>query len=71
MCRARLRACRRWSTGSAARWRTRSRSGPSKLKINASIGTAVYPVDSRDAKGLLAVADAAMYAGKTALVRIA
>ena len=33
--------------------------------------TAIYPLDSRDAEGLLAVADAAMYAGKTALARIA
>jgi diguanylate cyclase (GGDEF)-like protein/PAS domain S-box-containing protein len=45
--------------------------GPVELKVDASIGTAIYPLESRDAKGLLAVADAAMYAGKTALARIA
>ena len=45
--------------------------GPVELKVDASIGTAIYPLDSRDSTGLLAVADAAMYAGKTALVRIA
>jgi diguanylate cyclase (GGDEF)-like protein len=45
--------------------------GPVELKVKASIGVAVYPFDSRDAKGLLAVADAAMYAGKSTLVRIA
>ena len=45
--------------------------GPVELKVEASIGTAVFPLDSRDAKGLLARADAAMYAGKTAFVRIA
>jgi diguanylate cyclase (GGDEF)-like protein len=45
--------------------------GPVELKVEASIGTAIYPLDSRDAKGLLAVADAAMYVGKSALARIA
>jgi diguanylate cyclase (GGDEF)-like protein/PAS domain S-box-containing protein len=45
--------------------------GPVELKVEASIGTAIYPLDSRDAKGLLDVADAAMYAGKTALARTA
>lgn len=45
--------------------------GPVELKVDASIGTAIYPLDSRDSQGLLAVADAAMYAGKTALARIA
>ncbi|HUH15786.1 MAG TPA: diguanylate cyclase [Gaiellaceae bacterium] len=45
--------------------------GPVELKVEASVGVAIYPLDSRDAKGLLAVADAAMYAGKTALVRVA
>jgi diguanylate cyclase (GGDEF)-like protein len=45
--------------------------GPVELKVDASIGTAIYPFDSRDPRGLLAVADAAMYAGKTAFVRIA
>ena len=45
--------------------------GPVELKVEASIGTATYPLDSRDAKGLLAVADAAMYAGKSLLTRVA
>ena len=45
--------------------------GPVELKLEASIGVAVYPLDSRDAKGLLAAADAAMYAGKNALTRVA
>jgi diguanylate cyclase (GGDEF)-like protein/PAS domain S-box-containing protein len=45
--------------------------GPVELKVDASIGIAIYPLDSRDAKGLLAVADAAMYAGKGPLARIA
>jgi diguanylate cyclase (GGDEF)-like protein/PAS domain S-box-containing protein len=45
--------------------------GPVELKVDASVGVAIYPLDSRDAKGLLAVADAAMYAGKTTLARIA
>ena len=45
--------------------------GPVELKVEASVGVAIYPLDSRDAKGLLAVADAAMYAGKTAFVRVA
>jgi diguanylate cyclase (GGDEF)-like protein len=45
--------------------------GPVELKVDVSIGTAIYPLESRDGKGLLAVADAAMYAGKTALARTA
>ena len=45
--------------------------GPVELKVEASIGVAIYPLDSRDAKGLLAVADAAMYAGKTSLTQVA
>jgi diguanylate cyclase (GGDEF)-like protein len=45
--------------------------GPVELQVDASVGVAIYPLDSRDAKGLLAVADAAMYAGKTAFVRVA
>jgi diguanylate cyclase (GGDEF)-like protein/PAS domain S-box-containing protein len=45
--------------------------GPVELKVETSVGVAIYPLDSRDAKGLLAVADAAMYAGKSPLVRIA
>ena len=32
---------------------------------------AIYPTDSRDADGLLAAADAAMYAGKNTLTRVA
>ena len=42
-----------------------------ELKAGASIGVAIYPIDSRDAAGLLAVADAAMYAGKKVLTRVA
>jgi GGDEF domain-containing protein len=45
--------------------------GPVELTSDASIGVAVYPFDSRDAKGLLAAADAEMYAGKTAVSRVA
>ena len=45
--------------------------GPLELQTEASIGVAVYPFDSRDAKGLLTAADAAMYAGKTAVSRVA
>ena len=45
--------------------------GPVELNVDASVGVAIYPLDSRDAKGLLAVADAAMYAGKTAFTRVA
>jgi diguanylate cyclase (GGDEF)-like protein/PAS domain S-box-containing protein len=44
---------------------------PVELRVKASIGVAIYPTNSRDAKGLLAFADAAMYAGKTTLARIA
>jgi GGDEF domain-containing protein len=42
-----------------------------ELSAEASIGVAVYPFDSRDAKGLLAAADAEMYVGKTAVSRVA
>lgn len=42
-----------------------------ELKVAASIGIATYPLDARDANGLLAAADAAMYAGKGALTRVA
>ena len=42
-----------------------------ELRVKASIGVAIYPTNSRDAKGLLAFADAAMYAGKLKLARIA
>ena len=45
--------------------------GPVELRVDASIGIATYPLDSRDAKGLLAAADAAMYAGKSLLTRVA
>jgi diguanylate cyclase (GGDEF)-like protein/PAS domain S-box-containing protein len=42
-----------------------------ELRVDASIGLAIYPTDSRDADGLLAAADAAMYAGKHAFTRVA
>jgi diguanylate cyclase (GGDEF)-like protein/PAS domain S-box-containing protein len=45
--------------------------GPVELLVEASMGIATYPLDSRDAKGLLAAADAAMYAGKSPLTRVA
>jgi len=45
--------------------------GPVELQVEASIGVALYPLDSRDAKGLLAAADAEMYAGKTVVSRVA
>ena len=45
--------------------------GPVELRVEASIGFATYPLDSRDAKGLLAAADAAMYVGKSLLTRVA
>jgi diguanylate cyclase (GGDEF)-like protein/PAS domain S-box-containing protein len=45
--------------------------GPVELRVEASIGVSIYPHDSRDAKGLLAAADAAMYAGKPPLTRVA
>jgi diguanylate cyclase (GGDEF)-like protein/PAS domain S-box-containing protein len=45
--------------------------GPVELNTAASIGVAVYPFDSRDAKGLLAAADAEMYSGKSAVSRVA
>ena len=45
--------------------------GPVELQAEASIGVALYPFDSRDAKGLLAAADAEMYVGKTAVSRVA
>ena len=45
--------------------------GPVELSVEASIGVATYPHDSRDAKGLLAAADAAMYVGKSLLTRVA
>jgi diguanylate cyclase (GGDEF)-like protein/PAS domain S-box-containing protein len=42
-----------------------------ELRTAACIGTAIYPIDSRDAQGLLAAADAAMYAGKSVMPRVA
>ena len=42
-----------------------------ELRTAACIGAAIYPIDSRDAEGLLAAADAAMYAGKSAVPRVA
>ncbi len=42
-----------------------------ELRTAACIGTAIYPIDSRDAEGLLAAADAAMYAGKSVIPRVA
>ena len=42
-----------------------------EINVDLSIGIAVYPTDSRDAAGLLAAADAAMYVGKNALSRVA
>ena len=44
---------------------------PVELRVEASIGVAIYPTDSRDAKGLLAIADAAMYADKPPLANTA
>jgi diguanylate cyclase (GGDEF)-like protein/PAS domain S-box-containing protein len=42
-----------------------------EIRVDACIGCAIYPTDSREAGGLLAAADAAMYAGKHALTRVA
>jgi diguanylate cyclase (GGDEF)-like protein/PAS domain S-box-containing protein len=42
-----------------------------ELKVEASIGVAIHPVDARDAAGLLAAADAAMYVGKNVFTRVA
>jgi diguanylate cyclase (GGDEF)-like protein/PAS domain S-box-containing protein len=42
-----------------------------ELRVNVCIGRAIYPTDARDADGLLAAADAAMYVGKHGLARIA
>jgi diguanylate cyclase (GGDEF)-like protein/PAS domain S-box-containing protein len=42
-----------------------------ELRTAACIGTAIFPIDSRDAEGLLAAADAAMYAGKSVVPRVA
>jgi diguanylate cyclase len=45
--------------------------GAVELRAEASVGIAMYPLDSRDAKGLMAAADAAMYVGKSAFTRVA
>jgi diguanylate cyclase (GGDEF)-like protein/PAS domain S-box-containing protein len=42
-----------------------------EINADACIGVAIYPTDSRDADGLVAAADAAMYARKRALARVA
>jgi diguanylate cyclase (GGDEF)-like protein/PAS domain S-box-containing protein len=42
-----------------------------ELKADASIGVAIHPTDARDAAGLLAAADASMYAGKSTFTRVA
>ena len=42
-----------------------------EIRVEACIGMAVYPTDASDADGLLAAADAAMYAGKHAPRRVA
>ncbi len=41
-----------------------------ELRVAACFGVAIYPTDSREAAGLLAASDAAMYASKTAAERI-
>ena len=42
-----------------------------ELRAAACIGVAIYPMESRDAAGLLAASDAAMYTSKAALTRVA
>jgi diguanylate cyclase (GGDEF)-like protein/PAS domain S-box-containing protein len=42
-----------------------------ELKVEASIGVAIHPVDARDAAGLLAASDAAMYVAKNLFTRVA
>jgi diguanylate cyclase (GGDEF)-like protein len=42
-----------------------------EVRIDVCIGVAIYPTDSREADGLLAAADAAMYVGKHAITRVA
>jgi len=42
-----------------------------EVRIDVCIGLAIYPTDSREADGLLASADAAMYVAKHALTRVA
>jgi diguanylate cyclase (GGDEF)-like protein len=41
------------------------------LRAAACIGVAIYPLDSRDAAGLLAASDAPMYTSKAAVTRVA
>jgi diguanylate cyclase (GGDEF)-like protein/PAS domain S-box-containing protein len=45
--------------------------GAVEIRVDACVGVAIYPTDSRDADGLLAAADAAMYVGKHALSHVA
>jgi diguanylate cyclase (GGDEF)-like protein len=42
-----------------------------QLRAVACFGVAIYPIDSRDASGLLAASDASMYMSKTAAARVA
>ena len=42
-----------------------------ELRAAACFGVAIYPIDSRDASGLLAASDASMYVSKTADTRVA
>ena len=42
-----------------------------EVRIDVCIGVAIFPTDSREADGLLAAADAAMYVGKNAITRVA
>jgi diguanylate cyclase (GGDEF)-like protein len=42
-----------------------------ELRAAACFGVAIYPLHSRDAAGLLAASDAAMYSSKTAATRVA
>ena len=42
-----------------------------EIRVDVCIGVAIYPTDSREADGLLAAADAAMYVSKHALTRVA
>ncbi len=45
--------------------------GAVEVRVEACIGVAIYPSDSREADGLLAAADAAMYVSKHAVTRVA
>ncbi|MGZ8783670.1 MAG: diguanylate cyclase domain-containing protein, partial [Gaiellaceae bacterium] len=45
--------------------------GPVEILVEASIGAAFYPLDSKEAAGLLAAADADMYRSKTGVTRVA